>query len=135
MENKTSVYIGGVADNLPPPSGVEEKEVKEIIDCLKLQIDRQEAEGKSLVSSEVESFLMRQFAQWMADAHWCPSPWQDAEAGDGTFFVVIHRSRASSSVRRLHVKMTRRNRSHKMMMATTMMMMMVTMMMMLMILI
>ena len=62
MENKTSVYIGGVADNLPPPSGVEEKEVKEIIDCLKLQIDRQEAEGKSLVSSEVESFLMRQFA-------------------------------------------------------------------------
>ena len=88
----------------------------------------------------IQSFLMREFGEWTADAHWCPSPWQGAEAAEGenTFFVVIHRTSRSGAMKKLHVKLTRRNRSHemmKMMMATSMMMMMVTMMMMVMILI
>ena len=68
-----------------------------------------------------------------------PSPWQGAEAdeGENTFFVVVHQTSRSGAMKKLHVKLTRRNRSHemmKMMMATTtmMMMMMVTMMMMMM---
>lgn len=66
-------------------------------------------EDQSLVPSEVESLIMRRFAKWTAEAQWCPSPWQqDADAGDKTLFVVIFRSRASSTARRLHVKMTRR---------------------------
>ena len=105
------MYIGGVVDNLPPPSGVEEMEQKEIKDRLNLKVDSQEAAGMSLVPSEVESFLMREFGEWTADAHWRPSPWQDAEADEGdTFFVVVHRTSHSGTMKKLHVKLTRRNR-------------------------
>ena len=38
MESRVTVYIGGVVDNLPPPSGVEEMEQKEIKDRLKLRL-------------------------------------------------------------------------------------------------
>ena len=76
----------------------------------------------------IQSFLMREFGEWTADAHclepralgsgelphegvWRPSPWQDAEADEGdTFFVVVHRTSRSGTMKKLHVKLTRRNR-------------------------
>ena len=58
--------------------------------------------------------------------HWCPSPWQGAEADEGdTFFVVVHRTSQSGAMKKLHVKLTRRNRSHEMMMVTVTMMVMI----------
>ena len=72
--------------------------------------------------------------EWTAEAHWRPYlTWHYAGTDEGTFYLVIRRTSRSGTVRRLLIKLTRRNRSHEMMMATTMMM--VTMMMMVMILI